>query len=72
MFGPSSPIDDLVTFDLYPLSTRLREDRDALALELLRTMFFALNWPGPASNAEELRRILNMGYEFNLWTIHGP
>jgi hypothetical protein len=66
-FGPkpNSPLDDKIGFMLSFLSSRLRTDRDAVARDLLRMLFFAVNWPQIANDDEQINRLLESGHRFN-------
>lgn len=63
----ASELDDEVTFDLDSSTDELQNDRDQLAMKLLRYVFFALNWPEAASSKEALEELLRAGYRFNMW-----
>jgi hypothetical protein len=65
--GPSSELDDEVTFWLDTSTEELQDARDKLAAALLRYVFFALNWPDAASSKDKLEGLLRLAYEYNMW-----
>jgi len=65
--GPSSQLDDKVSFVLSVPSSRLQTDRDTVSLDLLRILLFAVNWPDVASQDEKINVLLESGYKFNMW-----
>ena len=65
--GLGSPIDGEVTFDLTISSDRLKNDRDGVARDILRTLLFALNW-GPTDDSS-IMNVMNIGYEYNSWQL---
>jgi hypothetical protein len=65
--GPKSILDDFSSIVLEVAATRLMEQRDAFVIDLLKEIFFALNWPAISSSEDELRNIVLSGYKFNDW-----
>jgi hypothetical protein len=65
--GPSSRLDDSFGFDLLISSSRLKSQRDDVATDILRTLFFAMNWPDVATSSDSIKQCLQYGYEFNFW-----
>lgn len=65
--GGGSPIDNTVEFDLLVSSDRLKSERDAVAVDILRTLCFALNWHALTSADPKLDSLLDIGYEHNMW-----
>jgi len=65
--GPSSRLDDSFGFDLLISSPRLTSQRDDVATDIIRTIFFAMNWPDVATNSDYIKQCLENGYEFNHW-----
>jgi len=65
--GPASPFDDDVKMEHFISSSDLSQRRDGVAKELLRGLFFALNWPEQAASDAQLEVQLSRGYSFNQW-----
>jgi hypothetical protein len=65
--GPKSLFDSEVSFDLELPATRLVEDRDGVAVDILREIFFALNWADVAATEDQLNQLLDAAYRFNFW-----
>ena len=56
--GPSSQLDDKISFVLSFPSSRLQTNRDAIAADLLRVLFFAVNWPAMVDQDERINALL--------------
>lgn len=65
--GPASRIDDEISLDISTSATRLREERDKVAGDLLKTLFFALNWPQQGADVETVKDLLDKGAHYNSW-----
>jgi hypothetical protein len=65
--GPNSEFDNTVTFTVDTTTDELQNECDRLASDLLQYVFFAINWPGVADNAEKLAALVGVGYEYNYW-----
>ncbi len=65
--GPKSKFDSHVGLDLDLPHTRLLESRDDVAADILREVFFALNWADVAATPAHLDRLLKSAYEYNMW-----
>ncbi|MGD1155983.1 MAG: ATP-binding protein [Terriglobia bacterium] len=65
---PKSPLDDSVEVDVISPSDRLKAERDTLAIEIIRLLMFALNWPEMAVNEGALHSLLKNGYQYNSWS----
>jgi hypothetical protein len=63
----SCQLDNTVTLNLETATADLRQDPNAFARELLRLVFFAMNWPNIADSPEKLEAIITTGYEYNFW-----
>ncbi len=65
--GPASLLDSATSFDLQIPSNRLFENRDEVAADLLREIFFALNWAEVAATEWQLQQLLVSAYKYNFW-----
>jgi hypothetical protein len=66
--GPKSELDNTVAFTVASTTDDLQQRSDGLASVLLRTIFFAINWPTIADSPEKLGAIIRAGYEYNYWS----
>lgn len=64
--GPASSIDDEISFDISSSAERLIKQRDQVAGDLLKVMFFSLNWPGAAGTVG-IESLLNAAKVMNGW-----
>lgn len=64
---PASRFDDVVEFEAHFTSAILQSARDTIATQLIRTILFALNWPGAAMEEPTAQMFLGDAYEFNGW-----
>lgn len=62
-----SPLDDHVEFDTAATSGRLKIERDVIAVEILRSLMFALNHADLAANEDVMGKLLEDGYKYNFW-----
>lgn len=67
VMGPASRIDDEISLDISTTAARLSEERDAVAGDLLKTLFFALNWPQQGADGETVSDLINKGARYNFW-----
>jgi len=65
--GPSSRIDDEVIVEFSTPADRLYTHRDDVAGDLLKTLFFALNWPDQAADPGLIANLVAKGAYFNSW-----
>jgi hypothetical protein len=65
--GTSSELDNTVTFTLDATTDELERECDRLAGDLLQCVFFAINWPEVADDADKLATLAGVGYSFNGW-----
>ena len=65
--GSHSELDDTVTFSLATTTDALEHDQERLAMDVLRLVFFAINWPDTADDPQKLAALLKDGYEYNMW-----
>lgn len=64
---PASQFDDVVEFSADFTSDVLENTRDKIAAQLIRTMLFALNWPGAAADESTAEMYMADAYDFNSW-----
>ena len=64
---PGSQLDDQITFSLSTTSEALRDKPDGVAMDVLRIVFFSVNWPELVDKQQKLEELVIRGYEFNLW-----
>lgn len=67
--GPASYLDDEVSLTIHTISEELDQRPDKIALDILRYVFFAMNWPDVADNDQELERLVKAGYHYNMWQV---
>lgn len=65
--GPSSELDDDVEFSIETTTQDLQQRRDAVGMDLLRVIFFAVNWPDAVTAPDALAELIRGGYNYNLW-----
>ena len=65
--GPCSEMDDSFTFSLSTTSGELGQRRDALVIDMMQYILFAMNWPEYAGDPEELKEIVRNGHLYNGW-----
>lgn len=66
--GPNSVLDDVATIDFDIEADRLIESSDDVVKDFLREIFFAMNWPEVANTDRQLDRLIDAGYNFNMWS----
>jgi hypothetical protein len=71
-YGPSSLIDNAVTFSVDTSAEQLLNVPDDAAKSILRRVFFALNWPDVASDDNVLTSFVASGWKFNGWRSSQP
>jgi hypothetical protein len=64
---PGSELDDNVTFSISSTSEELYENPDRIVAELLRYIFFAVNWADAVNTPQSLEGLIRLGYTFNSW-----
>jgi hypothetical protein len=64
--GPESELDDHVAFSITTTTETLRERTDGIAMDLLRYVFFSVNWP-ELVEPPNLEAVVRSGYTFNSW-----
>ncbi len=60
-----SELDDEVEFSVVLTSEALRETPDRIAADLLRYIFFSVNWPDMVNTSEKLEKLVDWGHKFN-------
>jgi hypothetical protein len=65
--GAKSELDDDVTFSIATSTDALDQRPDGIAMDILRRVFFSVNWPRAVQTADDAQRLLLSGYEFNSW-----
>jgi hypothetical protein len=70
--SPSSPIDDTVRIDVRTSTEDLRQGRDEVVREVLRSLLFALNWAAQAQQPATLERLLQYGHWYAFWRSTEP
>ena len=67
MPGPASRIDDEISFDISFSATKLDQQRDEIAGDLLKTLLFSLNWPTQGGNSSAITGLLDDAANYNFW-----
>jgi hypothetical protein len=62
-----SELDDNVTFSVTTSTEALRERPHGVAMDILRDIFFSVNWANLVDTPEKLERLVRAGYKFNFW-----
>ncbi len=62
-----SELDDSVSFSLATTSDLLRDASDSVVADLVRYVFFAVNWSELVDSQEKVERLLGSGRKFNYW-----
>lgn len=65
-------LDDEVQFKNDTSAEALMESPDRLAMDLLRTLMFAINLPSQADTSKRLETLLRNGFNFNFWPTTEP
>jgi hypothetical protein len=66
--GSNSQLDDTISFVLSVPSSSLQINPDAIAADILRILFFAVNLPLMVNPDEEINALIKSGYQYNCWT----
>jgi Putative DNA-binding domain len=67
VFHPGSELDDDVTFSISTTSEELNANPDGVVVDLLRNVFFAVNWAAMVETAQGLEGLIRLGYTVNSW-----
>jgi hypothetical protein len=62
-----SELDSGVEFSISTTSELLHDQTDHIIKDLLKYVFFAVNWPGIMDTKQELENLLRYGYRYNQW-----
>lgn len=62
---PPSGIDDQFALSVSTTVENLRENPESVAMELLRSIFFSLDWSGLVANETQLGKLISDGHRFN-------
>jgi hypothetical protein len=62
---PGSALDDDVRLSLETTSEALLDQPDGVVIDLLRYVFFAVNWSGLVETQEKLENLVRVGHEFS-------
>ena len=65
--GSTCELDNTVAFTLTSTTDDLQQRSNGLASDMLRLVFFAINWPSVADSEEKLDAIIRAGYQYNNW-----
>jgi hypothetical protein len=64
-----SELDDEVSFSVTTTTEALLEKADGAAIDVLRTVFFSVNWSDLVDKPQKLEELVLQGYRFNLWPL---
>jgi hypothetical protein len=67
--GPNSELDDDVAFSILQTSEALTQQTDGIAIDILRRIFFSVNWPALVDTPQNAERLIRNGYDFNFWPL---
>ncbi len=62
-----SGLDDDVEFSITVTSEELRDRIDGVAIDVLRNVFFSVNWSDLIDTKAKAEELVRNGYSFNLW-----
>ena len=65
--GRASPIDDEVSLEISVPARRLNENRDEVAGDLLKELFFCFNWPEQGADEASLLDLMAKAAMYNGW-----
>lgn len=60
-----SELDDQVSFSIETTSESLRETPEKIAADILRYVFFSVNWPGMVDTPSKLQALIGWGHKYN-------
>jgi hypothetical protein len=64
-----SELDDDVSFLVTKTTEALLEKADGVAIDVVRTVFFSVNWSDLVDKPQKLEDLVLQGYRFNLWSL---
>jgi schlafen family protein len=62
---PPSGLDDALALSVSTTVENLRENPESIAMELLRSIFFSLDWRGLVADETQLGELIHYGHKFN-------
>jgi len=62
---PPSGLDDAFALSVLTTVENLRQNPENIAMELLRSIFFSLDWSGLIANETQLGELIHYGHKFN-------
>lgn len=65
----ASPFGDEVELTLDVESGIRQQDVPGIVDELVKRLFFAMNWPGAAENIDDRRELFKFGCDYNFWRV---
>jgi hypothetical protein len=65
-----SELDDEFEFSIPTVSDVLFDKSDNLVMEMLRYIFFSVNWPDLIDTQAKIETLIRAGYQYNFW--HAP
>ena len=66
-----SELDDDVRFSIPATSESLREKPDEIAMDVVRHVFYSVNWSSLSETLQELEGLIRRGYKYNYWPLPG-
>lgn len=65
--GRGSEVDSRVEFSIATSTDLLSEKPDAIAMDILRYVFFSVNWPDLVGVPQQHEELIRCGYRYNSW-----
>jgi len=66
-FNQGSVLDDHVIFTIATTTEALYENSDLVAMDVLRLVFFSVNWASLIDTPQKLESLVRTGYTYNSW-----
>jgi hypothetical protein len=67
--GPNSELDDEIALSLATTGDALIQQPDGIALDIVRRVFFSVNWPGLVATPQSAEMLIRKAYDFNSWPM---
>jgi Putative DNA-binding domain len=64
-----SPLDNDVEFSVSTTIEELGERPDGIVMDILKIIFFSVNWPDIVNRPQTLASLILKGYEYNGWAV---
>jgi hypothetical protein len=64
---PGSALDNEISFSTSTSTDALHQNPDEIVMDILKYVFFSVNWPDCVSDDAKLRELVARGYAFNVW-----